>query len=86
MQRPVQLREQAFILLVRSRLEYCATALDPHLAKDIKVLEMIQRRGARFDKLLKEKYNMSMMRSSVTSLLLDLQWAVQTVLFPADGT
>ncbi len=32
---PVQLWEQAFISLVRSRLEYSATAWDPHLAKDI---------------------------------------------------
>ncbi len=38
---PVQLRGQAFISLIRSRLEYSATAWDPHLAKDIKALEII---------------------------------------------
>ena len=38
---PVQLREQAFISLVRSRLEYSAKAWDPRLAKDINALEMI---------------------------------------------
>ncbi len=40
-----------------------------HLAKDINTLEMIQRLGTRF---VKQKYDM---RSSVTSLLLNLQWA-----------
>ena len=66
---PQQLREQAFISLVRSRLEYSATAWDPHLAKDIKTLEMVQRRGARF---VKQDYDF---RSSVTNLLQDLNWA-----------
>ncbi len=53
----------------RTCLEYSATAWDPHLTKDIKALEMIQRRGARF---VKQKYDM---KSSVTILLHDLQWA-----------
>ncbi len=66
---PVQLREQAFISLVRSRVEYSAMAWDPHLAKDIKALEMIQRQGTRF---VKQKCDM---RSSVTSVLHNLQWA-----------
>ncbi len=59
----VQPREQAFISLIRSHLEYRATAWDPHLAKAIKAVEMIQRRGAKF---VKQNYDM---RSSVTSLL-----------------
>jgi len=45
---PQKLREQAYISLIRSRLEYCATVWDPYLIKDINTLEGIQRRAARF--------------------------------------
>ena len=43
-----KLREQAFISLVRSRLEYCCAFWDPHLAKDCDKLEAKQWRVSRF--------------------------------------
>jgi len=45
---PQKLREQAYISLIRLRLEYCAAVWDPYLIKDINILEGIQRRAARF--------------------------------------
>ena len=65
---PVKLREQAYITLIRSRLEYCCTVWDPHLSKDSNKLEMVQRRAARF---VAHEHDP---RASVTSLLKDLKW------------
>ena len=64
----IQLREQAYFALVRSRLEYCAAVWDPHLAKDINCLEATQRRSARF---VKQEYEP---HASVSALLNDLKW------------
>ena len=65
---PAKLREQAFISLVSSRLEYSSTVWDPYLAQDIDKIELVQRRGARYVK--QEFHHMA----SVTALLKDLQW------------
>ena len=65
---PEKLCEQAFISLVRSRLEYSSMVWDPYLAQDIDKIEMVQRRGARYVK--QELHHMA----SVTALLKDLQW------------
>ena len=54
--------------LVRSKLEYCASIWDPHLAKDIDKIEKINRRAARF---VSNDYRW---RSSMTSMLQDLGW------------
>jgi len=66
---PKRLREQAYVSLIRTRLEYCSAIWDPHLAKDIASLENIQRRAARFTLRDYNRY------TSVTSLLKDLNWA-----------
>ena len=65
---PSKLKESAYIALVRSRLEYGAPVWDPHLVKDSKLLEDLQRRAARF---VKGDFRS---RSSVTSMLWDLGW------------
>ena len=66
---PQKLREQAYISLIRSRLEYCAAIWDPHLERDTQQLEAIQRRAARFVAQDFSHY------SSVQSYLNDLKWA-----------
>ena len=68
---PQKLREQAYISLIRSRLEYCAAIWDPHLEKDTQQLEAIQRRAARF---VVQDFSR---HSSVQSYLNDLKWAPQ---------
>ena len=65
---PQKLSEQAFISLVRSRLEYSAAALDPYLAQDINKFEMVQRRGAHY---VKQQFDY---RASVTDILNQLGW------------
>jgi len=66
---PQKLREQAYISLIRSSLEYCAAVRVPYLIKDIDILEGIQRRAARF--VIQDHSRFT----SVSSLLKDLNWA-----------
>jgi len=54
--------------MVRSNLEYCASAWNPHQKKYEQKIEMVQRRAARFT--LNRYYN----TSSVTSMLDELSW------------
>jgi ribonuclease P/MRP protein subunit RPP40 len=63
-----KLKETAYKGLVRPILEYCAPVWDPHHAKYIHQLEMVQRRAARF--ALGRYHNIS----SVTDMLQDLKW------------
>ena len=65
---PAKLKETAYIMLVRSILEYVASIWDPHLAKDCDLLEKLQRRSARF---VKGDYRTT---SSVSKMLHDLGW------------
>ena len=62
---PSKLKESAYIAMVRSRLVYGAPVWDPHLVKDSKLLEDLQRRFVKGD---------FRSRSSVTSMLWDLGW------------
>jgi hypothetical protein len=65
---PRKLKETAYITLVRSKLDYCSPIWDPHFEKDIKAVEAVQRRAARFVFHDYGRY------SSVTSMLDELQW------------
>ena len=58
----------AYITVVRSNLEYCATVWNPFKKDHIHKLEMVQRRAARF--VTKRFHN----TSSVTHMLDHLQW------------
>ena len=65
---PQNLKVMAYTTLVRSVLEYSCSAWDPHLVRDIKALEAVQRRGARFTCGDYGRY------SSVTAMLKTLGW------------
>lgn len=62
------IKERAYQTLVRPILEYSSTVWDPHLVGDIKQLEMVQRRAARYT--LNRYHNIS----SVTDMMHDLGW------------
>ena len=61
-------KEQAYISLVRSILDYASIVWDPYLQKDIDKLEGVQRRAARF------VCNNYKSKSSVTEMLKELKW------------
>ena len=65
---PQNVKEQAYISIVRPVLEYASSVWDPHLQKDIQRLENVQRRAARF---VCNNYNRD---SSVTQMLEQLHW------------
>ena len=54
---PEKIKTQAYFSLVRPQLEYASSVWDPHTQKNIKALENIQRRAARFVKNCKERAN-----------------------------
>ncbi len=61
-------KELSYISLVRPLLEYATAALDPYTSCNIKDIEMVQCRAARF---IKRDYQRT---TSVTSLLDSLHW------------
>ena len=65
---PQKLKETAYISLVRPTLEYAASVWDPHLIKDRKSLEAVQRKAARF------VYGDYRRRASPTHMLNTLGW------------
>ena len=65
---PKQLKVTAYKSLVRAGLDYASVIWDPHTEKEIKQLETVQRRAARF---VCSDYRRD---SSVTNMLSELQW------------
>ena len=65
---PKQLKETAYVSLIRSILEYGSTVWNPYLEKDKAALEMVQRRAARF---VCKDYRRD---SSVSAMLKELGW------------
>ena len=65
---PQNLKELAYMALVRSKLEYGATTWDPYEDGDVRKLDSVRRKAARF------VYNDYGRRSSVTSMLKELGW------------
>src|SRR5664279_1094115 len=65
----VDAKSLAYITLVRPLLEYACSAWDPHTARDINSIEMVQHRAARF---AKRDYHRT---TSVTSLMNQLGWS-----------
>ena len=63
-----QIREMAYQSLVRPQLEYSASVWDPHVKEQIKKIEMVQRRAARWT------LNDYARSSSVTQMLNQLNW------------
>ena len=44
----IKIKETAYKTLVRPTVEYCSTVWDPYTTKNIKQIEMVQRRAARW--------------------------------------
>ena len=65
---PPKTKETAYKALVRPTLEYCSTVWDPYTAKNINVVEMVQRRAARW------VLNCFNRKDSVTAMLSTLKW------------
>ena len=61
-------KAQAYFTMVRSNLDYCCTIWNPHNKEQIKQIEMVQRRSARF---VTSRYGNT---SSVTDMLDYLGW------------
>ena len=66
---PLKCKSRAYFSLVRSGMEYAASIWDPYLQKEVRVLEAIQRKAARW---VTSEYSSSV---SVTKLLTKLKWA-----------
>ena len=62
------IKERAFLALVRPQLEYASTVWDPYTAKDAHNLEAVQRRAARW---VVRRHRQT---SSVDDMLSQLQW------------
>ena len=70
---PKNIKEAAYKSYVRPKVEYCSSIWDPHTQKDIKKLEMVQHRGARFVTNTPH-HRQSGNHCSITNIIKDLGW------------
>ena len=66
---PEDVKEQAYLALVRPQLEYGCCIWDQHIQKQIKDIESVQRRTARF---VKNEYSTTY--GTIMIILNDLKW------------
>ena len=64
----VAIKQQAYFTLVRTLVEYACTVWDPHTDRNIRKLEMVQRRAARY------VTNRHCNKSRVSDMLQGLDW------------
>ena len=69
---PRSLKEKAYKSYVRPKVEYCSSIWDPHQAKDIKRLEMVQHRAARY--VTNTPYKRTDQQVSVSAMVKELGW------------
>ena len=70
---PKKIKETAYKAYVRPKVEYSSSIWDPHKKKDIKKIEMVQHRGARFVTNTPH-HRHSGDHTSITSIIKDLDW------------
>ena len=64
-------KETSYKALVRPQIEYASSVWDPHTSANIHLIEMVQRRAARW---VLSKYRHGPNTTSVSDMLLHLQW------------
>ena len=69
---PKTLKEKAYKSYVRPKLEYCSSVWDPHYQKDIKKLEMVQHRAARY--VTNNPHRRLGQQISITKKIKELGW------------
>ena len=67
------IKEAAYKSYVRPKVEYCSSIWDPYTQKDIKKIEMVQHRGARFVTNTPH-HRQSGPQTSITKIINDLGW------------
>ena len=65
---PSNIKAKLYQTFVRPTIEYCCTVWDPHTDSDIKLLESVQKRAARFS------FNKPSRYDRVTPMLIKLNW------------
>ncbi len=65
---PKKIKSKAYLTYVRPQLEYCSTVWDPHTKENIKKIDKIQNRAARFT------MNNYQQKASVSEMVKELKW------------
>ena len=71
-QAPKNIKEKAYTSFVRPKLEYCSSIWDPYQKQDIRKLELVQNRAARFVTNCPHKH--TAIQPSITAKVQELGW------------